>query len=792
MNQLIMRDRMFSILGAQSLPLVMSVLIAFALFTVPQLRDLIWHTNEGAGPLIMYIISLVYYCLIMWFTCRWTLNQIYTGYDVGSKVKPNTPEVDWLIIWTPRIIPLVFLTIILIYSVIKGFSSIAWSTVVVATIMLTFFWCRREWYKNASTENITAKPIVWLSIFFTVYAVSTYLALFEVALFAELMGGLAIVLWGFGSIVFGGTLVVYKVLIKLYNGLLYVLSLLLYAAIRFFQNTLKRKETNLFQNKSLLVLQKPYPVTTLLLVTALIVPILPFVQSDNHEYRSVDLNANNSSDRAYGRRFTSLEKAFETFAKNAEKHVVELKRGDRKANKIVPMYFVVNQGGGLRASYWSNSHLALMTDSIEQFNNNVFMMSGASGGTVGNIIHVASVKQSKSSNLTMQEASKRILAGDFLSPVVTSFLFNDFLYRFLPVSFLSDDRAYYLEQSFVEQFSAVYKVNAAANPLNQGYQSFYNELSKDSWLPIVAGTTTIQELGQLAVVYPYPFSREQYPKVYDLPLLERWHFEHERLQSMCENKRNANEQASCEELKEWRHKPEISTESLRDTSLITTAINSARFPYVTPKGSLFKDVYWENKLHTADAGYTDNYGSLPLHRTLAALEERLIKEKESGTVYLPILLIFKNSADYRPLYSSDDSEHDLPTFMSGSQIKAPACHSSFAFNEITGPIQALSSVREGHADENLISLLSYHKTLSQSLLADVESDSDQAFPIHDLNTNALQLLFLYRSDGDCQGDDQDPPLGWWLSKNSQNKMDKQARENIKGMQSLDWLLKRAN
>ena len=827
------RSRFFAIIGAQSLPIVLSLLVAFALFNIDQLTDLLRETDENPNK-IPYFISVTYFCLIIWFTCRWTLLKCKTelqlfpkDYESDEGVKQITEDLRH---WTPRAVPMVFLLLVIAYSFKEKFYMIAVYTAIVMIILQIIFYSLHRYELNRKAKNDTQskehvksidefedknlrnKLESVLAVFvLLIFILSTFIALFYTVYFAEIFSGLGVLFVGLGSVVYGGTLVVYYLLAHVINVPLRLLSLItffisrnvqrfaIYIEQKVFKDPAQRASFIPIKDKQLFVIRKPYPVTSLLLVTALIVSIiLPSGSShnwhtDNHAYRSVlqtyadkpsatqagkisrdycTLSTNN-----YGRAFCSVDDVFDVFVQNKNKTVVTKEKSNKQ---IIPMYFVVNQGGGLRASYWSNAHLSKLSEQLSNFNENLFMMSGASGGTVGNFMHLSTLLISRETGCgSSHECAKKMHSADFLSPVVTSFLYNDLLYRFLPIGLFSKDRAVHLEESFETGFLNTYMKEGEKNPLKTPYQSVYQESIKENkWLPIVAGTTTIQELGTLAVTLPYPMSPTDYPSLYDLPLLNAFHSNHERLLKECivsakEKKliheKGVDDSSDCfdptPELTAWRSTPTFKKEHFKDTSLITTAINSARFPYITPVGSIDSDVEWTRKLHTADAGYFDNYGAIVVKRTLQALEKRILDMQKEGQYYIPILIIFRNSPEKQFFNGQKPKRLDKQLVNEFTSYQPNTKYKSWAFNEITAPIQGLASVRGGHAEENLIDLINYSETVFKSkFIRELGEYQDTYF--HAFTT----------SPGE-----NDPPLGWWLSHDSQQPMDDQAENNIKSM-----------
>lgn len=129
----------------------------------------------------------------------------------------------------------------------------------------------------------------------------------------------------------------------------------------------------------------------------------------------------------------------------------------RAAKHPYPVVFVSAQGGGIRAAYWTATTLAALEDANPYFSRHIFAISGASGGSLGAAVYTGIVKAktlgelpSCSSDNAVESRGKaeclasEVLARDFLSPVLSSFLGVDLLSSILRQE-LPGDRATALE-----------------------------------------------------------------------------------------------------------------------------------------------------------------------------------------------------------------------------------------------------------------------------------------------------------------------------------------------------------
>lgn len=131
------------------------------------------------------------------------------------------------------------------------------------------------------------------------------------------------------------------------------------------------------------------------------------------------------------------------------------------------VYLVAAQGGGLYAAYQSARFLALVEDARPGFSEQIFAISGVSGGAVGATVFAslmrdmprraagcgARVAGPGPGETPYADRVRQILGQDFLSPVGAAMLFPDFVARFLPRELPAADRARALETAFERAYA---------------------------------------------------------------------------------------------------------------------------------------------------------------------------------------------------------------------------------------------------------------------------------------------------------------------------------------------------
>ncbi|MEL6318197.1 MAG: hypothetical protein AAFR16_11235, partial [Pseudomonadota bacterium] len=243
-------------------------------------------------------------------------------------------------------------------------------------------------------------------------------------------------------------------------------------------------------------------------------------------------------------------------------------RADRaayeEAGKPYPVYVVAAQGGGLYAAYQSATFLARLQDACPTFAQHVFVMSGVSGGSVGTTLFTAladrfAVNQPITSvsepcgsvglETGFEARVNALLAQDFLSPLVSGMLFGDFTARFSPKPIDEFDRARALEKSFELGWAAT-GAGEDDPGLERGLLSYWRP---DGAAPALMLNTTEVQSGRRLVLSP--------------------------IRGIAPEVRSYADEAVARD-------PALRAFGAPDLRLSTAMLLSARFPYITPAGSI--------------------------------------------------------------------------------------------------------------------------------------------------------------------------------------------------------------
>ncbi len=296
-----------------------------------------------------------------------------------------------------------------------------------------------------------------------------------------------------------------------------------------------------------------------------------------------------------------------------------------------PVIIVAAAGGGIRAAYWTATTLATL-ESIPGFAENLFAISGVSGGSVGAAVYAAVKREQLDQRETMQTLS-RVRAGlgqDFLSPVLAGLLFPDLMQRFAPAPFSWADRQRFLELGFERALPE------DDNPLSRSFMNLYTGPGGDKLSSLLLNTTIVGS-GRRAVI-----SNIRLDGFTDTVDLMAKGF------------------------------------STRNILLSAAAGASARFTYVSPAGTLEGiGSHGPQEIRVVDGGYFENSG--------AATADNLLDQLNGQAIY-PILVLIRNDPAAPPVCAGRSG---LETGGSGP-IGPPATR---FLAEIASPIRALLNAR---------------------------------------------------------------------------------------------------
>ncbi len=233
----------------------------------------------------------------------------------------------------------------------------------------------------------------------------------------------------------------------------------------------------------------------------------------------------------------------------------------------LPVYFVLADGGASRSAYWTASVLSTIDSTTKgKFSENLFCLSGASGGSLGNMAFWGTVANKTNTNPTQEIQS--YLSNDFLSFPLVRLLGPDIILPLVPFHILHD-RAEALERSFQHPELQ----NVLGELMMANFSTTFP--TKTSSTPIICINCTRMQDASPAVVSNIKIDNSIFGKRIDV--LDQ-------------------------------------IEKDKDISIATAIVLGARFPYFSPAGRLGNDYY-------VDGGYFDNSGAGVVHEMLLDLQD---------------------------------------------------------------------------------------------------------------------------------------------------------------------------
>ena len=322
----------------------------------------------------------------------------------------------------------------------------------------------------------------------------------------------------------------------------------------------------------------------------------------------------------------------------------------------VPMFIVATEGGGARAAYWTAVVLSSLQDKVPAFSNHLFAISGVSGGSVGAAVFDALLVrrlikgQQPSSFVAVTNAddtfhgeAQAVLRFDVLSGTLASLSQADFAQRFLFFP-LFRDRAYALEKGWEAGWSSAWKKDDATRALFG--KGFLETLNQYPQVPALFLNGTMVETGDRIITSNLRVHSEAgFGGAFDgFDLLQN------------------------------------------DLSFSTAAHMSARFPYLSPAGTLKNG---KGALgHVVDGGYFEDSGTLTAGEIIGAVRRANLNIE-------PILIVI----DYGSALQPRAAVKPFPPFRNANGPNGGG--STHFANEVLSPVRALMDTRAAHTAESL-------------------------------------------------------------------------------------------
>lgn len=347
---------------------------------------------------------------------------------------------------------------------------------------------------------------------------------------------------------------------------------------------------------------------------------------------------------------------------NLKEHLERWKaQAQPAANGKIPMIFVASAGGASRAGYWTSAVMSqLEVDTGGKFSSHVFAVSSISGGSLGVAGFLANLKDGMTSGGLRRSVSD-FVGRDYLSPAVAGMLFTDLVQRFIPFP-IFPDRAEALEKGWELGWQYQCKVAGCGSPelFQKDFLGLWDAAPR--WLPVWMIGGTIQQDGRPVLTSNVNFG----------DAIDAWDFH-----SLAKH----------------------------DVRLSTAISNGARFPLVSPSGTIHKPDMPEKPsfIHIVDGGYFDAAGG----ETVRQLAQAMFQSEELAGMLKdvePIFLLISNDGINPAFADRGELEAGMPVPPYGCRGKAvrSGCPGGAGLSrfapDLTGPIQGLYRGRDAHGE----------------------------------------------------------------------------------------------
>lgn len=267
----------------------------------------------------------------------------------------------------------------------------------------------------------------------------------------------------------------------------------------------------------------------------------------------------------------------------------------------MPVVFIATQGGGIRGELWTLECLNKLKNVIPGFQNQIFCMGGASGGTVGAVYYSTYCFDSIRNRKTNPELTYKNLVqfaeADGISPVTASFAFGENLQRFLPFPISCLERSKVMMKTFSLSYQNQLNSGFADSALLNLYYPHYNKDSFDVRVPSLFINGVMAETGQRIITS-------------NLKIAGSRNFESD---------------------------VDFFDYMQADITVATASLNCMRFPLLLSGGLFYKGTPCNKVGHVADGGYRENSGLQGMYSLMSELRNKFREYKVR-----PILIYIRN------------------------------------------------------------------------------------------------------------------------------------------------------
>ena len=360
---------------------------------------------------------------------------------------------------------------------------------------------------------------------------------------------------------------------------------------------------------------------------------------------------------------------------------------DTTKNNII--FLIASEGGGIRACYWTFHVLRYLHITHPEIYNKTFVVTGASGGSVGlgffyNYIYHQRQKnngQFDFSDSLNYHALDTISGSDYLSAVTFGFVYPDLFQRILPFRVPAFDRARYLGNSFNKAFQ--YHLHSNESLLNKNYLQMWSASDGLSY-PAILFNSTYVELGNKAIISPFAITSTYYSDVLD-----------------------------------------VLGKTRRSIPMKEGMVSTARFPVITPPGLMQYDKDSSHKSvpfgHLVDGGFFENTAIQTAQQTALMMKSVLAnRSKKLPGRFKPVIISIRYGTQLRQSNDPLGSTYELAPVIGGYNILFRwifgARDMSIQLDSIMRVVEFGLRVRQDTASDHLLPLGWYLSAKSREII----------------------------------------------------------------------------
>lgn len=687
-----------------------SVLGSATLFATSQsseiLRVIAEDSEHRPRALILFTISVLVLSLMSWY---WARALIYR-FDPASLDRPAREPEAIAARWLPRVcglIPFIGIGYALLHAAHaqtvnpnddghKWLMILFWLDLAEGLLVGLGLYCRHNvakrlrsrfttlWPEKVKSEGVTGltdlPAITWVILLFT-----ELLSVILFILFTTSTGQIEVAGW-FGP----ASLVLFSVAAWIAFGSFFVI---------YFGKLIK------------------LPILTPLLLLALLFSYLDW--NDNHELRYFSQPIHNQPQ--------DFDKAFQAWwDARADK--------DSYKDRPYPVFIITAEGGGITAGYFTAAALTAIQDRAPAFAQHVFAISGVSGGSIGSAVYAGLARRCTNNLPTdklpgqgqprvwenvgpLQNSADAVLKDDYLSPLLSAFLYPDLVQRFLPVPIDRWDRARALEERLETSWATHATCDGSPPPgtreLSQPFYDFFDNFTNSSMPALFFNTTNVETGERMFVTNLLPHKPARFDT---LPAL-------------------------------------ADVNGGFNLPFSSAACLSGRFPVITPAGFVGAD---RKKFRYVDGGYYENSGTATAYNILMSLQlqgnyvyDALLRGDRSLQI-VPVIIrigfpVPSNRNPKQEIYQTTQEER--------AKYRGPG------LNEIMSPVRTLLNTRGARGNDAVRQLQTAIRNLQDG----------QATDQNECPLGSLACMFNL----ELNEEKVKLPLGWLLSIQSRCEIQRQ-------------------